>query len=250
MAASHLVRLGKLKGDNGILNALKHNKRVLQSKRDAPANIDVTKTPLNYALVGHDTPVNIRTEARVHIIRAGIERPRKNAVMGVEVVFSLPIDRHTQNTRPFFEDCLAWTQSSFAGELLSFDVHLDESAPHAHAIILPLIDNKLQGNKMVGNTGNLYRLINDFHKQVGRKYGLSKNESKRVNPDDKKSVVQAIKKQLASDSVMKSKIWPCVRDAIQQDPLPYAQLLGVEVTKTTSKTFVGVMTSKGKGNHI
>ena len=93
------------------------------------ANIDVTKTPLNYCLADPATPEAIALHAKVQMVKAGIDMPRKNQVMAVEVVFNLPIDRHSQDTRPFFNDCLAWVKQSFAGELLSFDVHLDESAP-------------------------------------------------------------------------------------------------------------------------
>ena len=171
MAASQLLRLGTIKGKSGVLEALKHNKRELQAERGAAAHIDVTKTLLNYCLAGESTPSAIATSAKVKMLQAGIETPRKNGVMAVEVVFSLPIDRHQQDTKPFFANCLTWLHKTFAGELLSFDVHLDESAPHAHAIILPLIDGKMQGNKLMGCTGNLMRLINLFHKEVARHYG-------------------------------------------------------------------------------
>lgn len=228
---------------------LKHNMRVWDEK-GAPAHIDVTRTPLNYCLIGQGSPQSIATEAKVLMLRAGIETPRKNAVMGVDVIFSLPINRHQQDTRPFFEDCLAWTQQTFDGELLSFITHNDESAPHAHAIILPLVDGKLQGNQMVGNKGNLYRLINDFHKQVGSKHGLSKNQSKRLNENDKQSLVKAIHQELSNDPLSKSKVWPIVRDHIQAEPLLYTQHLGLKVTHTTSKTFAGIMTSKGKGSSM
>ena len=171
MASSHLIRLGSIKGKNGVLEALKHNKRELQAERGTGAHIDVTRTPLNYCLAGGDTPSAIATSAKVKMLQAGIDTPRKNGVMAVEVIFSLPIDRHQQDTKLFFADCLAWSNKTFAGELLSFDVHLDESAPHAHALILPLIDGKMQGNKLMGCTGNLMRLINLFHKEVTRHYG-------------------------------------------------------------------------------
>jgi len=42
---------------------------------------------------------------------------------------------------------------NFAGELLSFDIHKDEAAPHAHAVILPLIDGKMQGSNMMAEKG-------------------------------------------------------------------------------------------------
>ena len=135
MAASHLIRLGKIKRDNGILVALKHNKRTLQNERGASANIDAARTSLNYSLASDDTPDAIARHAKVEMLKAGIEKPRINCVRAVEVVFSLPIDRHQQDTKPFFTACYGWVEQTFAGELLSFDVHLDESAPHAHALI-------------------------------------------------------------------------------------------------------------------
>ena len=45
MAASQLLRLGTIKGKNGVLEALKHNKRELQADRGADAHIEATRTP-------------------------------------------------------------------------------------------------------------------------------------------------------------------------------------------------------------
>ncbi len=251
MAASHLLRLGKVKGRNGILNALKHNKRALQAERGAGANIDAFRTPFNYSLTIPDTAKQIDRHAKVLLVRAGIDKPRINQVMALEIIFSLPIDRHEQDTRPFFKDCLEWVKQHIPGVLLSFDVHLDESAPHAHALILPLVNNKMQGNQIMGGTGNLRRLINQFHLDVARHYGLSRNETKRYNSNDKAFIEKQVLSKLNADPVMKSNIWPCVRDAIHNDPLPYAQLLGIEqtqqATKTKRRSFAAIMASQGKG---
>lgn len=253
MASSHLIRLGAIKGKNGVLAALKHNKRELQSERGATLHIDVTRTPLNYALAGNDTPANISTHAKIQMLKAGIEKPRINAVLAVEVIFSLPIDRHQQDTKPFFADCLAWVNKTFEGELLSFDVHLDESAPHAHAVILPLVDGKMQGNAMIGNTGNLMRLINLFHRQVAHLYGLSKSDRRRLSSTDKQSLEREVLTRLKADSVMQSSVWACVRDAIHKDPLPFAQLLSVNLSPARPikvKSFLDHLRSKGKGSFI
>lgn len=252
MAASQLLRLGSVTSKKGgVLGALKHNKRTLQAELGAGAHIDVTRTPLNYCLAGDGTPEAIALHAKVQMLKAGIETPRKNGVLAVEVVFSLPVDRHNQDTRSFFTDCHKWSQKIFAGELLSFDVHLDESAPHAHALILPLIDNKMQGDKLKGGKGNLNRLIGLFHDEVGKYHGLSKHDYKRLSNQDKQSVEQQVLMRLKADSVQTSAIWACVRDAIHKDPLPYAQLLGITAPakrQSKAKTFVQIMTSKGKGN--
>jgi Plasmid recombination enzyme len=252
MAASHLIRLGAIKSKNGILEALKHNKRTLQVERGAGANIDVTRTPLNYCLTDPATPEATATHAKVQMVKAGIDVPRKNQVMAVEVLFSLPIDRRQQDTKPFFADCLAWVKQSFAGELLSFDIHLDESAPHAHAIILPLIAGKMQGNSLIGGKGNLMRLINLFYNEVATRYGLAKASRKRLSAKDKQSIERQVLTRLKADAAMQSSVWPCVRDAIHKDPLPWAQMLSIEPDKTLHKTksFVDHKRSKGKGSFV
>lgn len=253
MASSQLFRLGKVKGENGLLVALKHNKRTLQNERGASANIDVTKTVLNYSLASNDSPEGIALHAKVQMLKAGIEKPRKDCVRAVEVLFSLPIDRHSQDTKPFFTDCMKWAQHNFAGELLSFDVHLDESAPHAHALILPLINGKMQGRDMVGNIGNMMRLINNFHVDVASHYGLSRNETKRLNQEDKQRVESKVLSSLKTDPVMRSSVWACVRDAIHSNPLPYAQMLSIELEtkrRNKPKSFVDHKRAKGKGSFI
>ena len=253
MAASHLFRLGSISGKNGVLEALKHNKRELQRERGEAAHIDVTRTPLNYCLTGDTTPQTIATHAKVQMVKAGIDKPRKNGIMAVEVLFSLPIVRHNQDTKPFFTDCYRWVKQTFTGELLSFDVHLDESAPHTHALILPLINGKMQGDRLKGNRANINNLNDSFHAKVACRYGLSKANYKRLSANDKQSIEQQISARLKGDSVLKSNVWPCVRDAIHKDPVPFAQALGINAPasrKAKNKSFVQIITSKGTGENI
>lgn len=252
MASSHLIRLGTIKGKNGVLIAMQHNKRSRKSDLGARANIDDKRTPLNYSITSNDSPDEIALHAKLQMLKAGLEKPRKNGVMAVEVVISLPIDRHMQDTKSFFKDCYEWVRQTFACELLSFDVHLDESAPHCHAVLLPLIDGKMQGRKLMGDRGNLMRLINLFHNQVAVNYGLSRSERKRLNSADKSILEKLVLERLRTDAAVKSSVWACFRDAIHNDPLPYAQMLSIEFSLASgakAKSFVQIMTSKGKGNN-
>ena len=254
MAASQLFRLGSvIDKKGGVLAALKHNKRTLQAERGADAHIDVARTPLNYCLAGESTPSAIATHAKVQMVKAGIETPRKNGVLAVEVLFSLPIDRHQTDTKPFFADCLAWVNNTFAGELLSFDVHLDESAPHAHALILPLIDGKMQGDKLKGDRANVKRLYNLFYDEVGEKHGLSKPNYKRLSANDKQSIERLVLMRVRGEGAHKLSCWPCMRDAIHKDPMPWAQLFGIDAPKPSKKapkSFVDHKRSKGKGSFV
>jgi len=246
------MQLGTIKSKHGILVAMQHNKRTLQSERGASANIDATRTSLNYSIASDNNPEAIALYAKMQMLKANIE-PRKNQVMAVEIVISLPIDRHAQDTQPFFKDCYGWVMQTFECEMLSFDVHLDESAPHCHAVLLPLINGKMQGSKLMGDRGNLMLLINKFHAEVARHYGLSKSYRKRLNNADKQNIEKLVLTRLKTDAAMQSSVWACFRDAIHNDPLPFTQMLSIQMplaTKGKSKSFVQIMTSKGKGSQI
>lgn len=260
MAGDQFFNIGSVVNKRGgVLAALKHNKRTLQAERGAPLNIDVTRTPLNYCLAGDSTPSQIATHAKAQMLYAGIETPRKNGVMAVEVVFSLPTNRHDQDTKPFFTDCLAWVSKTLPGELLSFDVHLDESAPHAHALILPLIDNKMQGDKIKGDRTNIQKLRELFYKEVGAKHQLNRGKYRYLTTFHKHIIAKQVFARLTSDSVRKSSVWQWVADLINKDPLPLAQQLGIDVNALTKqpqdypkvvKSFVDHKRSKGKGTFI
>lgn len=253
MAASDFISIESVNAKKtSLLIALKHNKRTQQSGKGARLNIDATRTHLNYALIGSQTPEELNLHANIQMLTAGIniKTQRKNAVLAVEIVYSLPINRHEQDTRQFFIDCLSWTQQNFKCELLSFDVHLDESAPHAHALILPIIDGRLQGDKLKGDRHNIKRLRSLFYNAVSINHGLSR--AVRMPAIDKTKSAEAVLAFLVSDPFMRSKAYPCFRDAIIKDPLPFVQALGINLSGkiVKVKSFVDHKRSHGKGSFI
>lgn len=250
MAADHFLRLGSITAKRGgILGAMRHNKRMLPNDQ---AHIDITRTALNYSLVSDEAPDIVARHAKVQMAKADIE-PRKNCVLAVEVVFSLPVNNQKQSTAPFFTDCHEWVKTNFDGELLAFDVHHDEAAIHAHAIILPLIDGEMRGNKLIGSPYNWIRLQKKFGADIGARYGLSFTRKKRLSNSDRQTLEQLVLKRLEGDPVMLSSIWPIDRDNIHKDPERYAQLLGIELPLAeikSSKSFVDHKRSHGKGSFI
>jgi len=79
---------------------------------------------------------------------------------------------------------------------------------------------------------------------------LSKSDRKRLNIADKQTLEKLVLTRLKSDAAMQSSFWPCLRDAIHNDPLPFAQMLSIQMplaAKRKSRSFVQIMTSKGKG---
>jgi Plasmid recombination enzyme len=238
-----------------VLAALNHNKRAIQANRGALGDINATRTTLNYCLAGDSTPDAINKHYKAQLAYAGINKLRKNGVLLVEIVFSLPITRRGQDTRPFFKDCLAFTRKHFSNiELISFDVHLDQAADHAHALLMPLIDGKLQGDKVKGNRANIQRLRDLFYSEVGSKHGLANNASKRLSVQETTNLAHKVLKMLKSDSVRSSSVWAVVSNHIRESPQNYAELLGIEIKQSNNeipiKSFVDIKRSHGAGVFI
>lgn len=248
MNTEYFFRLGRILGKHGIEIELRHNRREIQAELGAHGHIDASRIKLNYSLHGEGSALKIAQLAKSIMSEEGIKNPRKNAVMAVEILFSLPIDRHQQDSRPFFQDCLSWVQRNMQGELLSFDVHLDEAAPHAHAVILPLVNGRMQGRDMIGGIGNMNRLRKTWFNDVGRHYGLNQGNAK-LSKQDKDVLARAVIKTITNDPVQHSTLWPLIRDVIHSNPAPYAQHLGLthQPSKRKGKSFLQIMTSTGHG---
>jgi hypothetical protein len=247
MAASHVLRMAKLKGSGKILAASKHNKRVIQAEKGADSHIDASRSHLNYSLAGFDTPAAVADHAKSLMADAGIVNLRKDAVMGIEVIFSLPPNTSI-DVISFFIDCCDWLPIHLGGVVLSFDVHLDEACPHAHALVLPLLDGRMIGGKLIGFRGRLRGLQDSFHMLIGRNYGLTK-PMRKLSGQAKTKTANMVLDFLKSDSIIKSSIYQLLRDDILRNPEKYADFLNIEkaTPNRKSKDFVSIMTSKGRG---
>ena len=246
-------RVKKLTGSGIVLAASRHNKRAIQAEHGAAGHIDSTRIHLNKALHGPDTPQAVAQRAKDLKAAAGIKADRKKAVMALELLFSLPPNMAI-DPLSYFKDCMPWAARTFGGidNVLSADMHLDESAPHMHVLLLPLIDGRMKGSDLVGNRQRLQFLQNDFHAAVAGRYGLAKT-SARLQGQAKERTAQAVMSALraSNDRAQESALWPILRDLIERDPAPFAHLLGIEVAMPNPRklrTMVQVMTSKGKGS--
>lgn len=137
------VAIKKLTGHGIIRTAAKHNHRELLAEvgANSAGRIDPNRTPLNYVLRGPNTAAEVADLERSLLEKAGITNIRKDAVRGLELVFSLPPATKIDH-REYFEEVTKWTESYFGVPLLSSIVHLDEAAPHCHILLLPLVGGR------------------------------------------------------------------------------------------------------------
>ncbi|MDP2369817.1 plasmid recombination protein [Rhodoferax sp.] len=252
MSASGFFRVKKLKGAAIVLAASRHNKRTIQAEHGADGHIDADRICLNLSLHGPDKPEAVARHAKNLMSAACVRPQKKNAVLALELIFSLP-PATAIDPEAFFRDCLQWAAQNFGGldNVLSADVHLDESAPHLHVLILPLIDGRMNGSDLVGNKQRLQFLHNDVHTAVGARYGLAKAPA-RLQGQAKEKTAQAVIQRLraTNDTAQASALWPVLRDMIDRDPAPFAQSLGIDIATPTAKTprtMAQIFTSKGKG---
>ena len=250
MSGAAFLRIKKLKGGGIITVAARHNKRVIQAEMGATGSIDPTRSFLNETLAGPSTAADVGQLAKDLMTMAGVTRLRKDAVMGLEIVFSLP-PGHAIDDRAYFTDCAAWAGRYLGGVILSADVHHDEAAPHCHVLLLPLIDGRMAGSDMLGGKQMLMTLQKQFHLDVAGRYGLDKAPA-RLSGASKQAASTAVLKRLreTGDKALQSKLWATMRDVIERDPAPFLVALGIELQAPTKKlrTMAQIFTSKGKGS--
>lgn len=249
MSGAAFFGVKKLKGSGIITVAARHNKREIQAALGAAGSINPARTRLNYALAGPAGADDVGRIAKERMTAAGVGKLRKDAVLALEFVFSLPantaIDDHA-----YFTACTEWAGATFGGVTLSAEVHLDEGAPHCHVLLLPLVDGRMDGSNLIGGKQNLARLHKDFHTAVASKFGLRKAPG-RLSGAAKQTGAKAVLQKLRTtgDSALRSRVWAAIRDAVERDPAPFLLTLGIELSapKKQISTMAQIFTSKGKG---
>lgn len=249
MSGAAFFRVKKLKGGNIITLAARHNKREIQAELGAVGTIDPARMHLNYTLAGPAAAADVALLAKELLAAAGVGKLRKDAVMGLEFVFSLPVGTALDD-RAYFTACTAWAGVTFGGVTLSAQVHHDEAAPHCHVIILPLIEGRMGGSAVIGGKQKLAALQKQFHAEVAGKFGMSKAPA-RLSGTAKQAGVTAVLQRLreSGDSALQSAVWAQLREAVERDPAPFMQALNIELAspKKPGRTMAQIFTSKGKG---
>ena len=250
MSGTAFLRVEKLKGGGIIAVASRHNKREAQAERGSAGSVDPARSHLNFSLIGAATAADVAQRAKDLMTAAGVVALRKDAVRAIEAVFSLPTGTAI-DTRAYFTDCLAWAAGYFGGQvnIVSFDVHLDEAAPHAHALILPLVNGHMNGGRMVGARSKLLDMQSQFHQAVAKRYGLRKATAKLKGEAKHGGAAQVLAHlRETGDTALQSLAWPNIRACIESDPVPFMLALGLESKPVKpAKQFVDYVVSKGRG---
>jgi hypothetical protein len=251
-----LFSIGVIKTLKKLKDAFKHNKREIQRELGANSHIDAQRMHLNHSLLDAISTANLISNMSDCIdeyeTKSG-KMIRKDAVIAIELLFSIPAQKTDIDIKNYFSDCLAWANSEFAPAVpLTADIHLDESNPHMHIIFNCVVADRLVGSFVKGNKQKYIKRTDNFFEKVGQKYGLAKPPErlpKAFKADLAKRVLNEIEKN--SDPMTQSSLYPTFKLEIENNPTPYAVNLGMEIKVPQKKprTVAQIFTSKGKGKN-
>jgi len=246
-----VLRAKKLKGNGIIAGAARHNLREIQAEIGADSHIDSLKSSSNIILRGAARAIAVASEAADLMKAARVKPIRKDAVRGLEIVFSLPPVSGIAEKK-FFTDAVTWAEGYFEIPILSAIIHNDEAAPHCHLIMLPLFGGRMIGSALIGYKSRLQAMQADFHAKVGQGYGLERQSTKKrysavARAKASAMVVAAIRKK--PTHLCNPMVSDALREAMKGNPIPAIEALGLEMPKTKpkkKKTFAGIMTKRFK----
>lgn len=138
-----ILRIAKMKSFAQVRGMSKHNNREF----DTP-NADEEKTPSNIQLVGTD---NIEADVKKRIQESGMDlkKIRKNAVLAVDHMLTAspeyfrpngekPGQYDQQRLDDWVEASMKFLKDEYGDNLVNSTLHLDESTPHIHAVMVPI----------------------------------------------------------------------------------------------------------------
>lgn len=237
MTKAFYLSIDKKKNSNIITVAAQHNLRALGQSHGP--NIDLRLTASNRVLRGPATVDGVVGMDRALMKEAGVKLA-KNTVRMVEVLVSLPAstDLSAIEQDAFFEQAAQWVERYFAVPVLSAVLHRDEPNPHAHVLLLPLVDGRLKGSDLMGGLAQLRVMQADFYEQVAKHHGLTrKAPEQRLSASCRAFAADAIIEALQANPALLSDpdMVVAMRAAFGERPDAALKVLRIEIPKPVRK---------------
>ena len=186
--ATCFMRINKIKSANQFYGKEAHNLR----KGFVP-NADISRAHLNEVLV--DTPEKcsfyefykskLKDSEYYHD-----HKVRSNAIKGFEIVLTYGKEKDEIMPDDFdFEEWkkknVEWLEETFGKENIgSVVLHMDEVNPHIHAVVVPMVQDKLNGSFYTKTRSKLHQLQNSYGNKMsslGLKRGLPNSQAKHTD---------------------------------------------------------------------
>ena len=247
MSHDLVVRIGSLVGKNKVRDAARHNLRELPPE----PHIDHSRSGQNCVLHGAATAGEVARQADTLLADAGITKFRANAIRGIELLVCLPYN-FKGDAMAFFRDALTWSDEFFQRPIVSCVAHFDESSPHLHVVMVPIVDGRLQGSVVMGDMRRIQAIQSSFYLAVGRKHGLRKKTAHRLSKAQRalaaQQVLDAVKANMAL--LDGGQVKRLLLDAISKNLDAFAASVGVTLPepepRPSKETFASIMTRPQK----
>ena len=188
-----------------------HNHRQRKYKENEHTNIDPTRTQNNIILQ------DLKYKNATELIEAGnsnrkgkARRLKKGSAFAFEVIVDCTPDENwtEQDYIRYLYWAVAYFKRRFKGqELISAVIHLDEGKPHLH-LEFSYFNTELgrwnQRGLYEEELTNLNKILNDFKKRVGKKFGLERGKGKELDKPLKKELAKKAKEVKIKKGLFKS----------------------------------------------
>jgi len=153
-----VLHLDKAKGADSGMSA--HIERTIH-----PKNADPTRTHLNRELIQFPEGVTSRTQAIQHRLdTAGLKRKiGKNQVQAIRILLTgthedmMQIEKEGRLDE-WCQDNIDWLRKTYgADNVVSVVLHMDESTPHLHATVIPIVETERKRKKKEEEVKRTYR---------------------------------------------------------------------------------------------
>ena len=166
-----------MRGD--IVGIERENERDENYKSTKNPQIDKSRTHLNYHTLPYEKKYLSFIDERIKEL-APKRKIKDDAVLitsfilGSDKEFFDGISPEVQ--KQFFDDCTEFFAERHGKEnVVSAVVHLDESTPHLHFNLMPVMGGRLCAKELFDRSA-LRELQTDFYEVVGKKYGLKRGK--------------------------------------------------------------------------
>lgn len=165
-----IARVGKLAGWGKVSAAGGHNLRTRQTP-----NADEKRTPQNVLLAGSPDLV---AAVKGRMADAGVTPGRKDAVLCSELFLGASPEWFKGKTpaevRTWANANVAWLREKHGENLVQASLHLDETTPHIHAMIVPInVDGTLTAKRYWGERAGL-KILQSEYASVMKPFGLER----------------------------------------------------------------------------
>lgn len=193
------MHIEKLKEDKEIAESMDHNFRKIPVR-----NADPSKAELNNELIKLQDESYLAAYERI-ISESPVYKstaPRHDAVRLLEfmLTYTGSTDSNLFDQEEWEKENVKWLTDQFgADNIISAVCHYDETTPHIHAIVIPMVDGRLSAYHYLTNKHSYRSLQDDYGEKMSR-FGLKRGEKgSKVTHADVKRYYAALGKELSQE---------------------------------------------------